>query len=88
MVLSLNRPESPSRVAKRLAIAEGRRHVVQDLSYAEGWSECSCGHREEQDLRLRSIPRRHADLAQRMNAHIALANGRKAAPADEVAETA
>lgn len=70
-------PLTATTVAKRRDIAAGTRHAVADLSYAEGWSECSCGERLVADESIVWTDGRHDDLAQRMNDHIEAGNGRR-----------
>lgn len=53
------------------------KHLIEDLSYAEGWSRCSCGQAFEADASIEYLVERDQDLAQRMTAHIAVANGKR-----------
>lgn len=76
------RPENPETAAKREAVAAGRRHVIARVSYSEGVSLCTCGHRVEEARADRHVPRRQRRMAEAMTQHIAEANGRKPADAE------
>lgn len=70
-------PRSAAAVAMREAIARGTRHAVVDLSYAEGWSACSCGLRIDADESIRYRVERQERQAMLMNAHIRHGNDRR-----------
>jgi hypothetical protein len=70
-----NVPETPVKAAKRRRIEAGDQHVIAMVSYSQGFSRCSCSFQAEADRRIRSIPDRQNDLASRMTAHVAQANG-------------